>query len=63
MLDKCKGKVELITSDGDSLNLISSLCQYIALTQMFTEAKIDSIELILSEPDDIALLLDYLIKG
>jgi hypothetical protein len=30
---------------------------------MFTEAKIDSIELILSEPDDIALLLDYLIKG
>lgn len=63
MLDKCKGKVELITSEGDRLNLKSTLCQYIALTQMFTEAKIDSIELILSEPDDIALLLDYLIKG
>ncbi|MGI6776601.1 MAG: polya polymerase [Acetivibrionales bacterium] len=62
-LDKCKGKVELVTSEGDRLNLKSKLCQYIAITKVFSEAKIDEIELIASEPEDINMLLDYLIRG
>ena len=31
----CKGSVELLTGEGDRLNMRSTLCQYIALTQMF----------------------------
>lgn len=63
VINKCSGKVELVTNEGDRLNLKSKLCQYIALTHMFTEAKIDDIEIIAYEPEDTKLLLDYLIRG
>ena len=63
VLNKCKGSVELVTSEGDRLNLKSKLCQYIALTQMFKDASIDEVELVVSEPEDMSMLLDYLIKG
>ncbi|MGI5918663.1 MAG: polya polymerase [Christensenellales bacterium] len=63
VLKNCKGKIELVTSEGDRLNLKSTLCQYIALTQMFTEAKIDELELLVSEPEDLNLLLNYLVRG
>ena len=59
-LDRCKGRVELITDEGDRLNLKSKLCQYIALTQMFTDGEIENVEIVLSEPEDIALLKEYL---
>ncbi|WHH60276.1 polya polymerase [Petroclostridium sp. X23] len=63
VLEHCKGKVELVTSEGDRLNLKSKLCQYIMLTKMFSEAKIDEIEIIAYEPEDTQRLLDYLIRG
>jgi len=62
VLEKCKGNVELVTSEGDRLNLKSTLCQYIALTQMFKDARIDEVELIVSEPEDLNLLLNYLVR-
>lgn len=62
-LNKCKGSVELVTSEGDRLNMKSKLCQYITLTQMFKDATIEEVELIVSEPEDMALLLSYLVKG
>ncbi len=63
VIEKCKGKVELVTSEGDILNLKSKLSQYVALTSMFSEAKIDEIEIIAHEPDDVHKLLEYLIRG
>ena len=63
VLKNCKGKIELVTSEGDRLNLKSTLCQYIMLTQMFTEAKIDELELLVSEPEYLNLLLNYLVRG
>ena len=63
VLDSCEGNVYLMTRDGDRLNLKSKLCQYIALTQMFKDASIDEVELVVSEPEDMSMLLDYLIKG
>ena len=63
MLNQCKGKVELVTSEGDRLNLKSTLCQYIALTQMFKDAQIDELDLVVSEPDDLSLIMDYLVRG
>ena len=63
VLDRCKGKIELITSEGDRLNLKSKLCQYLALSKIFSEAKIEEIEIIASEPEDVKILLEYLIRG
>ena len=32
VIDSCEGQVELVTADGDRLNLKSKLCQLISLT-------------------------------
>jgi len=60
-VDECKGNIELITSEGDRLNLRSKLCQYVSLTKIFAEAKIDEITIAVSDPDDVGRLLQYLI--
>ncbi len=63
VVGECKGRVELVTDEGDRLNLKSKLSQYVALTQMFKDAHIDEIDLVVSEPEDINKLLDFLVKG
>ena len=60
-VNTCRGKVELVTSEGDCLNLKSRLCQYIALTQMFHDRRIDGIELVLSVPEDAEKLRPYVL--
>ena len=63
VLDKCKGKIFLTTEQGDQLNLKSKLCQYIAISQMFSDAKLKDLELLISEPEDFNLLIQYLVRG
>lgn len=63
VLKDAKGRVELVTNEGDRLNLKSTLSQYIILTQIFKDAKIDEVDLVVSEPDDLNMLLDYLVRG
>lgn len=63
VVGECKGRVELVTDEGDKLNLKSKLSQYVALTQMFKDACIDNVELIVSDPEDIGRLLDFLVQG
>jgi hypothetical protein len=62
-INKCKGKVLLTTEQGDELNLKSKICQYIAISKMFSEAKIKQVELLVSEPEDLTMLLQYLVRG
>jgi GTP cyclohydrolase II len=62
-LNKCKGKVELCTEEGDRLNMKSKLCQYIAMTDIFSDAEIGEIEIMVSEPEDVMHLVEFMIKG
>ena len=61
-LNECKGQIELITEDGDRLNLKSKLCRYIAMTDIFSKAEIGELELLFSEPSDICKVLHFLIQ-
>ena len=64
VIDKCSGKVELLTTEGDRLNLKSKLCQYISLTSIFTSAsKIEELEIVAYEPEDTQRILEYIMKG
>ena len=56
------GRVELVTGEGDRLNLKSTLCQYIALTQMFQDGQIEGVELCLSDPADFSRLDPYIVR-
>lgn len=62
-VDQCRGKVELITSEGDRLNLKSKLSQYVSLTSIFTEAMIDRIEVITELDEDMEILIEHLVRG
>ena len=61
VLEQCKGTLELATDEGDTLNLKSKLCQYLVLSEMFKDAKIDEMKLVLSDPSDLKLIMDYLV--
>lgn len=63
-VDKCKGRVELVTSEGDRLNLKSNLCKYVALADIFSgKSGIKEMEIVASEPEDISTLVKFMING
>ena len=64
VVDQCKGKVELVTGEGDRLNLKSKLCQYVSLVSIFANnAVIPELEIIAHEPEDVSKLLSFMING
>ncbi|HIY55252.1 MAG TPA: polya polymerase [Candidatus Dorea merdavium] len=63
VVDSCKGKVELITGEGDRLNLKSKLSQYVSMANIFSNGEIPELELVAHEPEDINRLVDFMING
>lgn len=63
MLKQCTGNIELVTEDGDRLNLKSKLCQYIAMTDIFSNAEIGEMEILFSNTHDAALVVNFLVRG
>lgn len=64
IIKQCKGEVELVSKQGDRLNLKSELTKYIAITQLFTDnSMINEMELVASEPEDVMLLMNYMMEG
>ena len=62
-LQNCKGSIEIVTSEGDRLNIKSKLCQYIIMMNIFNNAEIDEVEMFFSCPEDYALVMDFLVRG
>lgn len=63
VIDLCVGKVELVTNEGDRLNLKSKLSQYVALANVFSDGKIDELELIAYESEDVNRLINFMYNG
>lgn len=63
VIDSCKGKVELVTGEGDRLNLKSKLSQYVSLANIFSVGVIPELELVAYEAEDIQKLMDFMING
>ena len=61
VVDNCKGRVELVTGEGDRLNLKSKLSQYVSLAKVVLSSDIPEMEIIASEPEDMALLVDFML--
>ena len=61
VIDSCTGHVELVTAEGDRLNLKSKLCQYLSLANIFSEgADIPELMLVASDPDDVDKLMEFI---
>lgn len=63
VIDSCQGRVELVTNEGDRLNLKSKLSQYVALANVFSDGKIGELELIAYEHDDVNKLISFMYNG
>ena len=62
VVDSCKGKVELVTGEGDRLNLKSKLSQYVSLANIFSNGEIPELEIVAYEKEDIDKLMEYMIS-
>ncbi len=62
-VDSCKGKIELVTGEGDRLNLKSKLCQYVSMANIFSNGEIPELELIAYEREDIDKLINFMMNG
>ncbi len=60
-LNKCEGRVELITDEKDVLNLASKLTQFIGLTRVFSNPEVESYEIVCYNIEDYELIKKYLI--
>ena len=63
VVDECKGRVELVTGEGDRLNLKSKLSQYVSLANIFSGGEIPELEIVAYEKEDIDKLLNFMING
>ncbi len=59
-IDRCHDIVELVSPEGDRLNLKSKLAQYVSLTAIIANGYITELELIAENPNDYELLEAYL---
>ena len=63
VIDSCKGRVELVTGEGDRLNLKSKLSQYVSMANIFSDGTISELELIAYEPEDIGKLVNFMMEN
>ncbi len=63
VVDSCKGKVELVTGEGDRLNLRSKLSQYVSLANVFSDGNVRELEIVAYEPEDITKLINYMMQS
>ena len=63
VVDQCKGRVELVTGEGDRLNLKSKLSQYVSMANIFSNGEIPELELIAYEKEDIDRLVRFMMDN
>ncbi len=63
VIDQCKGKVELVTGEGDRLNLKSKLSQYVSMANIFSNGEIPELEILAYEKEDTDRLISFMMNG
>lgn len=62
VLDSCKGKIELVSDEGDRINLKSKLTQMILTANLLNTATIKELELLVSDPDDMKKVITFMMQ-
>lgn len=63
IIEECKGKIELVSPEGDRINLKSKLSQYLVLANAVSDGYIKELELVAYEPDDVSRLIKFMYQG
>ncbi len=62
VVDSCRGKVELISGEGDRLNIKSKLNQYVSLVKIFSEETVGRLEVVAAEATDMEKLMNFMMN-
>lgn len=62
-VDQCVDKVELVTGDGDCLNLCSKLSQYVSMANIFVGGRTGELEIRIYSEEDKKRLMPYMIPA
>ena len=63
VVDKCEGRVEMLTENGDCLDLRPKLCQFVTLVKMLADGNVEQMEIIAENKKDKQKLMAYMING
>lgn len=63
VIDQCKGRVELTSTEGDRINMKSKLTQFVAMAQLMDTTYVKELEIVASEPEDATRILEYMLHG
>ena len=63
MIDECKGTVELVSDEGDRINLKSNLSQYLSMATLFSNGYIEKLDLVAHEKEDIERIIKFMYQG
>ncbi len=64
VIEQCKGTVELVSKEGDRINLKSKLSQYLSMATIFSNGSIiNELELVAHDPEDVERLIKYMYQG
>ena len=63
VIDSCKGTVELVSPEGDRINLKSKLSQYLSMANIFSNGYIKELDLVAHDKEDIERLIKYMYQG
>ena len=61
--DECTGTVELVSTEGDRINLKSRLSQYISMVRLLDAEFVRELQLVASDPADVERLLHFMRDG
>ena len=60
VIDQCKGTVELVSPEGDRINLKSKLTQYLSMATLFSNGYIKELDLVAHDKKYIELFTNYM---
>lgn len=63
IINKCKGNVELVSEEGDRINLKSRLAQYLSLAGVFSNGYVRQLELSIEDAEDRDRILAFVMSG
>lgn len=63
VIQNCVGKVELVSDEGDCINLKSRLAQYMTVAGAFSDGYLRTLRLRVEKDEDKARIFDFMLNG
>ena len=63
VINECKGRVELVSPEGDKINLKSRLAQLLAVAGVFSSGYIRELELNVEDAEAMNRILEFAVTG